>query len=70
MRLANGRTLTVTADKPRRNRYVGSVTLNGQAVDKNVITYDQLMEGGELHFGMVPRPAFDRASDPPHSPIR
>lgn len=68
VRLANGRTLTVTADKPRRNRYVGSVTLNGQAVDKNVITYDQLMEGGELHFGMVPRPAFDRASDPAAQP--
>ena len=68
VRLANGRTLTVTADKPRRNRYVGSVTLDGQTIDKNFITYDQLMEGGELHFEMVPQPAFDRASDPAAQP--
>ena len=68
VRLANGRTLTVTADKPRRNRYVGSVTLGGQTIDKNFITYDQLMEGGELHFEMVPQPAFDRASGPDARP--
>ena len=68
VRLANGRTLTVTADKPRRNRYVGSVTLGGQTIDKNFITYDQLMEGGELHFEMVPQPAFDRASGPDAQP--
>ena len=68
VRLANGRTLTVTADKPRRNRYVGSVTLGGRAIDKNFITYDQLMEGGELRFEMVPQPAFDRASGPDAQP--
>ena len=52
----------------QRNRYVGSVTLDGRTIDKNFITYDQLMEGGELHFEMVPQPAFDRASGPDAQP--
>ena len=30
VRLANGRTLTVTANNPRRNTYIASVTLDGR----------------------------------------
>ena len=62
VRLANGRTLTVTADTPRRNRYVGAVTLNGEAVDTNFITYEQLMAGGELHFTMLPEADLTRGT--------
>ena len=32
VRLSGGRTLTVTADDPQRNRYIGSVTLDGEPV--------------------------------------
>lgn len=45
MRLANGRTLTVTANNPRRNTYIASVTLDGVPVTENFITYEQLMQG-------------------------
>ena len=57
VRLSNGRTLTVAADDPARNRYVGSVVFNGEPVETNYLTYEQLMQGGELHFVMQPQPA-------------
>ena len=62
LRLANGRTLNITANNPARNRYIGEVTLNGTPVPENFITYEQLMEGGELHFTLVPRPAPERGT--------
>lgn len=70
VRLANGRTLTVTADNPRRSVYIASVTLDGEPIDRNYITYDQLMRGGELHFALQPRPDYERGTDDaaaPHS---
>ena len=73
VRLANGRTLTVTADNPRRNVYIASVTLDGKPIDRNYITYDELMQGGELHFALRPRPDYERGTDDaaaPHSLTR
>lgn len=63
IRLSNGRTLKVTSDNPRRNRYIRAVTFNGKPIDVNFITYDQLMRGGELHFTLVPHPDPDRGTD-------
>ena len=63
VRLANGRTLTVTANNPRRNVYIAAVTLDGEPVEENFITYDRLMQGGELHFTLQPRPDYDRGTD-------
>ena len=73
VRLANGRTLTVTADNPRRSVYIASVTLDGKLIDRNYITYDELMQGGELHFALRPRPDYERGTDDaaaPHSLTR
>ena len=73
VRLANGRTLTVTADNPRRNVYIASVTLDGKPIDRNYITYDELMQGGELHYALRPRPDYERGTDDaaaPHSLTR
>ena len=73
VRLANGRTLTVTADNPRRSVYIASVTLDGKPIDRNYITYDELMQGGELHFALRPRPDYERGTDDaaaPHSLTR
>lgn len=73
VRLANGRTLTVTADNPRRSVYIASVTLDGKPIDRNYITYDELMQGGELHFVLQPRPDYERGTDDgaaPHSLTR
>ena len=63
VRLANGRTLTVTANNPRRNTYIASVTLDGVPVTENFITYEQLMQGGELHFTLRQRPDFTRGTE-------
>ncbi len=63
VRLANGRTLTVTANNPRRNTYIASVTLDGVPVPENFITYEQLMQGGELHFTLRQRPDFTRGTE-------
>ena len=63
VRLANGRTLTVTADDPQRNRYIRAVTLDGVPVETNFITYEQLMRGGELHFALQPKPRTDRGTE-------
>ena len=73
VRLVNGRTLTVTADNPRRSVYIASVTLDGKPIDRNYITYDELMQGGELHFALRPRPDYERGTDDaaaPHSLTR
>ncbi len=63
VRLANGRTLRITADRPQRNTYIAAVTLNGTPVERNFLTYDQLMEGGELHFELQARPNTARGTD-------
>ena len=63
VRLANGRTLTVTADNPRRSVYIASVTLDGVPVTENFITYEQLMQGGELHFELRTEPDYARGTD-------
>ncbi len=68
IRLANGRVLHVTADNPRRNRYVAAVTLDGEPIDRNFITYDELMAGGELRFEMAAQPVADRGASPEAAP--
>ena len=49
IRLANGKTLTIKADNPKRP-YIAGVELNGTPVDRNWLTYDEIMGGGELSF--------------------
>lgn len=70
MTLANGKTLTVTANNPSKNIYIDKVELNGKAIDVNYVTYAQLMEGGELHFTLTDQPNIQRgtsAEDAPYS---
>ena len=59
LNLSGGRTLKVTADNPGRNRYVADVILNGERLVTPYIKYDQIMNGGELHFVLCSRPAKD-----------
>ena len=49
IQLGNGKTLTVTADKPE-DEYIKNVSFNGKALDKMFITYEDLLKGGELKF--------------------
>lgn len=63
IRLANGKTLTIRANNPGKNRYVDAVALNGKAIDTNFVTYGQLMEGGELNFVLTDRPNTQRGTE-------
>lgn len=51
--LGNGRTLTIKADNPSY-AYIRDVTLNGVPVRRHFVTYDEIMEGGELRFSLSP----------------
>ncbi len=57
--LANGKTLRVTADHPSRD-YIKSVTFNGKEIDRNIITYNEIMEGGTLSFKLSREPHTER----------
>ena len=53
LRLANGKTFTVIAEGlSAENKYVESITLNGNAYDKNYITHEDILNGGILVFKM------------------
>ena len=62
VRLANGKTLTILANDPKKNIYITKVELNGQPIDANFITYAQLMEGGELRFTLSEKPDMERGA--------
>ena len=57
--LGNGKQLTITADHPEY-AYIKEVTFNGEPVQAQYITYDQLMGGGELSFKLSKEPCHDR----------
>ena len=55
VKLPNGKVLKITAENlSESNRYVKNVTFNGIPAG-NVITYSQIMSGGELRFEMTDR---------------
>lgn len=56
LQLANGKTLTITANHPEKNLYIDKVELNGKEIETNFVTYEQLMGGGELHFSLTDQP--------------
>ena len=57
--LANGRSLHIKANNPARNHYIKEVRLNGKVIDTVYLTYDQIMEGGELEFILNSTPSSD-----------
>lgn len=56
LQLANGKTLTITANHSEKNLYIDKVELNGKEIETNFVTYEQLMGGGELHFSLTDQP--------------
>jgi predicted alpha-1,2-mannosidase len=57
MNLPNGKRFTVVADGlSAAARYIGEVTLNGQPLEKSVVTDEQIRAGGELRFTMAATP--------------
>ena len=52
--LPNGRTLRLFAPElSDKTRYIKSVTINGRAHRKSYITYEELMQGGEVRFTLT-----------------
>ena len=50
--------LSVIADhNSATNVYIQSATLNGNPLDRPVITYDEIMAGATLRFKMGPKPS-------------
>jgi putative alpha-1,2-mannosidase len=58
LHLPNGKTFDVTAlNNSAKNVYVQSAKLNGQVLDKPIITHAQIEAGGKLEFVMGPKPS-------------
>ena len=58
MRLANGKTFTVTAENNSdQNIYIQSARLNGKPLDVPMIRYDDMMNGATLDLKMGPSPS-------------
>lgn len=58
LHLPNGKRFTVVAEHlGEGNDYVGSVTLNGQALTQARLRHEQIMAGGELRFVMQDTPS-------------
>jgi predicted alpha-1,2-mannosidase len=70
MKLANGKVLTITANNPQKNIYIDKVSFNSKEIGVNYITYQDLMQGGELKFTLTSTPNEARGiaeSDSPNS---
>ena len=54
IKLENGKQFTIIANNlSPENNYVGSVSLNGRELREPFISYQEIMQGGELTFDMV-----------------
>jgi putative alpha-1,2-mannosidase len=46
----------VAENNSPENIYIQSATLNGKALDRTYVTYEEIMAGGVLEFVMGPQP--------------
>lgn len=61
--LENGKKLTIIADNNSEdNVYIQSATLNGKVLERNYIDYDDIINGGTLHFVMGEEPNTSRCT--------
>ncbi len=61
IKLENGNIFTIEAENNSPdNIYIHSATLNGEEFTKNWITYEQINQGGHLHFLMSDKPNYHR----------
>lgn len=62
IKLGNRKTLVIKANDPHKNIYIHKVTLNGKEIANNYLTYEQIMEGGELNFSLAKEPNKERGT--------
>ncbi len=65
--LPDGGKLIIRADGAEKKRYIRRVTLNGEPMGKAYITYDRIMDGGELVFELSSKPLEDCRVEAPYS---
>ncbi len=65
--LPDGKKLIIKADGADKKHYIKSVSLNGVALDKTYVTYDQIMAGGELVYELTETPVKDVNLEAPYS---
>lgn len=53
IKLANGKTLVITANNPEKNEFIEKVILNGEEITNNYLTYKQIMNGGTLEYKLT-----------------
>ena len=70
MNLDNGKQFKVTAKNlSPQNCYVKSVRLNGKALERSFITFEEIYNGGELEFTMTSTPDSPWATQPENCPV-
>lgn len=71
LNLENGNKVVITAaNNSKANRYIESMTVNGQPYTKNYLKHSELMKGATIDFKMSPTPNMQRGtldSDFPYS---
>ena len=68
--LENGRKVVLEApENSAANRYIGKMTFDGAAYDRNYVRYSDLMKGATLHFDMQDEPDMRRGTDPSSCPF-
>ena len=61
IKLENGKTVTISApENSDENRYISEMTLNGQKIDRNYLTHDELNSGVSVNFRMGAEPNVNR----------
>ena len=71
MNLDNGKQFKVKAKNlTPQNCYVKSVKLNGKALERSYITFDEIYHGGTLEFTMTATPDSPWATQPEHCPVQ
>lgn len=65
--LPNGKHLIIKANNPLKHKYIQSVSFNGKALNKAYITYDEIMQGGELVFKLGKAPNKEWGQEVPES---
>ena len=69
LHLENGQTLLLKAtDNSQTNRYIRTVTHNGQPYTKTYLRHADLLKGGTYEFQMSPNPNPQRGTSPADLP--
>lgn len=71
LHLENGKSFVVKAKNlTPRNAYVKTVKLNGKALERSFIYFDEVWNGGELEFVMSDKPNSTWATSPENCPVQ